>query len=248
MGVGLGDYDRSGTVDIVKTNFAGDTTTLYANLGRGFCEDRTFASGLGVNTRWLGWGAGFVDFDNDGWLDIFLANGHVYPEVDQLKSEAAYKQRKVVYRNLGTGRFADVTERLGPPAATPAAGRGAAFGDLDDDGDIDVVVNNVHAAPDLFRTESSNANRWITLRLVGTTSNRSAIGARVRVVAGDLTLVDEVRGGGSYLSQNDLRVHFGLGGYAGALRVEVRWPNGKAETFEAITTNRIVTLTEGTGK
>ena len=248
MGVGLGDYDRNGTVDIVKTNFAGDTTTLYANIGRGFCEDRTFASGLGVNTRWLGWGAGFVDFDNDGWLDIFLTNGHVYPEVDQLKSEAAYQQRKVVYRNLGTGRFVDVTERLGPPAATPAASRGAAFGDLDDDGDIDVVVNNVHAPPDVFRTESHNANRWITLKLAGTTSNRSAIGARVRVVAADLTLVDEVRGGGSYLSQNDLRVHFGLGSHAGAVRVEVRWPNGKDERFEGVATGRIVTLTEGTGQ
>ena len=248
MGVGIGDYDRSGTVDIVKTNFAGDTTTLYANLGRGFCEDRTFASGLGVNTRWLGWGAGFVDFDNDGWLDIFLANGHVYPEVNQLKTEAAYKQRKVVYRSLGTGRFVDVTERLGPPASTPTAGRGAAFGDLDNDGDIDVVVNNVNDRPDVFRTESRNANRWLTLHLVGTTSNRSAIGARVRVTAGDVTLVDEVRGGGSYLSQNDLRVHFGLGSYAGAVRVEVRWPNGKEERWAGVATGKIVTLTEGVAR
>ncbi len=248
MGVGLGDYDRNGTVDIVKTNFAGDTTTLYANLGQGFCEDRTFASGLGVNTRWLGWGAGLVDLDNDGWLDIFLANGHVYPEVNQLKTEAAYKQRKVVYRNLGTGRFVDITERLGPPASTPAAGRGAAFGDLDDDGDIDVVVNNVHDRPDIFRTESRNQHRWLTVRLVGTTSNRSAIGARVRVIAGDLTLVDEVRGGGSYLSQNDLRVHFGLGSYIGAARIEVRWPKGNEERFEGLATNTVLTLTEGTGK
>jgi hypothetical protein len=248
MGVGLGDYDRSGTIDIVKTNFAGDTTTLYANLGRGFCEDRTFASGLGVNTRWLGWGAGFVDFDNDGWPDVFLANGHVYPEVDQLKSEAAYQQRKVVYRTLGNGRFVDVTERLGAPAATPAASRGAAFGDLDDDGDVDVVVNNVHAPPDVFRTESRNQHRWLTLRLVGTTSNRSAIGARVRIVAGEVTLVDEVRGGGSYLSQNDLRVHFGLGSYSGAVRAEVRWPNGKEERFEGLAIDAIVSLTEGTGK
>ena len=185
MGVGIGDYDRNGTFDIVKTNFAGDTTTLYANLGRGFCEDRTFAAGIGLNTRWLGWGAGFVDLDNDGWLDIFLVNGHVYPEVSQLKTEAAYKQRKVVYRNLGTGRFVDVTERLGPPASTPTAGRGAAFGDLDDDGDIDIVVNNVHDTPDVFRTEDRTGHRWLTVRLVGTTSNRSAIGARVRVVAGD---------------------------------------------------------------
>ena len=248
MGVGVGDYDRNGTFDIVKTNFAGDTTTLYANLGRGFCEDRTFASGLGLNTRWLGWGAGFVDLDNDGWLDIFLANGHVYPEVNQLKTEAAYKQRKVVYRNLGTGRFVDVTERLGPPASTPMAGRGAAFGDLDNDGDIDIVINNVHDRPDVFRTESQTDHRWLTVQLVGTTSNRSAIGARVRVVAGELTLVDEVRGGGSYLSQNDLRVHFGLGGHAGAVRVEVRWPNGTEEQWDGMASNRIVALTEGGGQ
>ena len=247
MGVGVGDYDRNGTFDIVKTNFAGDTTTLYGNLGRGFCEDRTFAAGIGLNTRWLGWGAGFVDLDNDGWLDIFLANGHVYPEVSQLKTEAAYKQRKVVYRNLGNGRFADVTERLGPPASTPAASRGAAFGDIDNDGDVDVVVNNVHAPPDLFRTESRTSHRWLAVKLVGTTSNRSAIGARVRVTAGDLTLVDEVRGGGSYFSQNDLRVHFGLGDYAGTVRVEVRWPNGGEERWEGIAPNRLVELKEGGG-
>ena len=245
MGVGIGDYDRNGTFDVVKTNFAGDTTTLYANLGDGFCEDRTFASGMGLNTRWLGWGAGFVDLDNDGWLDIFLANGHVYPEVNQLKTEAAYQQRKVVYRNLGNGRFTDVTERLGPPASTPAAARGAAFGDLDNDGDVDIVVNNVHASPDVFRTENRTAHRWLTVQLTGTTSNRSAIGARVRVVAGDLTLVDEVRGGGSYFSQNDLRVHFGLGDYAGAVRVEVRWPNGNEEAWNAVATDRIVGLREG---
>ena len=248
MGVGIGDYDRNGAFDIVKTNFAGDTTTLYANLGDGFCEDRTFASGIGLNTRWLGWGAGFADFDNDGWLDIFLVNGHVYPEVSQLKTEAAYKQRKVVYRNLGTGRFVDVTERLGPPASTPMAGRGAAFGDLDDDGDVDVVVNNVHDRPDVFRTETRTGHRWLAVQLVGTTSNRSAIGARVRLTAGDLTLVDEVRGGGSYLSQNDLRVHFGLGDHAGSVQVEVRWPNGNEEQWSGVATNRIVVLTEGGGE
>ena len=145
MGVAVGDYDRNGTVDLFKTNFAGDTSTLYANGGKGFCEDRTFSAGIGLNTRWLGWGVGFVDLDNDGWLDLFLVNGHVYPEVERIKTEAGYKQRKVVYRNLGNGRFEDVSERLGPPVTTPAAGRGAAFADLDNDGDIDVVVNNVHA-------------------------------------------------------------------------------------------------------
>src|SRR4029077_14078523 len=132
------------------TNFAGDTSTLYANSGRGFCEDKTFASGIGTNTRWLGWGCAFVDFANSGWLDLFLANGHVYPEVVQLKTEAGYRQRKVVYRNLGNGRFADISERLGPPVTEPKAGRGSAFADFDNDGRMDVAIANVNDRPDLF--------------------------------------------------------------------------------------------------
>src|SRR6185503_2536417 len=166
--IGVGDYDRNGTLDIFKTNFAGDTSTLYANTGDGFCEDRTFAGGIGLNTRWLGWGVGFLDLDSDGWLDLFLVNGHVYPEVEQLKTEAGYKQRKVVYRNLRNGRFADVSEQLGPPVTIPKAGRGAAFADFDNDGDIDVVVNNVHDTPDLFRLDQTTGHHWITLKLIGT--------------------------------------------------------------------------------
>jgi hypothetical protein len=247
MGVAVGDYDRNGTMDIFKTNFAGDTSTLYGNGGDGFCEDRTFASGIGTNTRWLGWGAGFVDFDNDGWLDVFLVNGHVYPEVAQLKTEAGYKQRKVVYRNLGNGRLLDVTERLGPPATDPRAGRGAAFGDFDDDGSVDVIVNNVHEAPDLYRTVPLTGNHWLTVRLVGTRSNRSAIGARVRCLTGATRQTQEVRGGGSYASQNDLRVHFGLGATTRVDRLEVRWPNGLEEEWRDLLVDRVLTLTEGTG-
>jgi hypothetical protein len=247
MGVGIGDYDRNGTMDIFKTNFAGDTSTLYANSGRGFCEDKTFASGIGTTTRWLGWGCAFVDFANNGWLDLFLANGHVYPEVVQLKTEAGYRQRKVVYRNLQNGRFEDVTERLGAPATTPKAARGAAFGDYDDDGDVDVVINNVHDAPDLYRVESDPANHWLTVKLIGTRSNRSAIGARVRCAAGGATQVQEVRGGGSYISQNDLRVHFGLGSAARVERLEVRWPNGLEEEWRGPAVDHIVTLKEGSG-
>jgi enediyne biosynthesis protein E4 len=247
MGVAIGDYDRNGTMDIFKTNFAGDTSTLYANTGDGLCEDRTFASGIGTNTRWLGWGAGFVDLDNDGWLDVFLVNGHVYPEVSQLQTEAGYKQRKVVYRNLGSGRLEDVTDRLGPPATEPKAGRGAAFGDLDDDGSVDIVINNVHDTPDLFHTIARNQNHWLTLRLVGTRSNRSAIGARVRALAGGGWQTQEVRGGGSYASQNDLRVHFGLGDAARVERLEVRWPNGLEEEWPDLAVDRVLTFREGTG-
>jgi hypothetical protein len=247
MGIAVGDYDRNGTVDLFKTNFAGDTSTLYANDGKGFCEDRTFASGIGLNTRWLGWGVGFLDLDNDGWLDLFLVNGHVYPEVERLKTEAPYKQRKVVYRNLGTGRFEDISERLGPPVTTPAAGRGAAFADLDNDGDTDVVVNNVHAEPDLFRLDSPRDAHWLTLKLVGTRSNRSAIGARVRLVSPGGVQLQEVRGGGSYYSQNDLRVHFGLGRSASIERLEIRWPSGLEERFVDVGIDRIVIVKEGTG-
>src|SRR5438552_5573357 len=192
MGVAIGDYDRNGTMDIFKTNFAGDTSTLYANAGDGLCEDRTFAAGIGINTRWLGWGTGWIDLDNDGWLDLFLTNGHVYPEVGQLKTEAGYKQRKVVYRHLGNGRFADVTERLGAPATTPKAGRGAAFGDFDNDGQIDIAISNVNDAPDLFRLKGNPVHHWLTLKLVGVQSNRDAIGARVRALAGELQQWQEV--------------------------------------------------------
>jgi hypothetical protein len=247
MGVGIGDFDRNGWLDIVKTNFAGDTSSLYANTGTGRCEDRTFQSGLGLNTRWLGWGAGFADFDNDGWLDIFLTNGHVYPEVRQIRTEAGYEQRKVVYRNVG-GRFEDVTMRLGAPATTPKAGRGTAFGDLDDNGTVDIVVNNVNDTPDLFLTTAPGKHHWILVKLTGTASNRNAIGARVRVVTGQAAQIAEVQGGGSYLSQNDFRVHFGLGAATAVDRVEVRWPNGREEVWKAVAVDRIASFREGEGQ
>jgi hypothetical protein len=248
MGIAIGDYDRNGTMDLFKTNFAGDTSTLYSNTGGGFCEDRTFAAGIGLNTRWLGWGTGWIDLDNDGWLDLFLTNGHVYPEVSQLRTEAGYKQRKVIYRNLGNGRFADISERLGSPVTDPKAGRGSAFGDFDNDGRMDVAIANVNDVPDLFRLTGSAGHHWTTLTLVGTKSNRSAIGARVRCLAGGVTQWQEVRGGGSYISQNDLRVHFGLGAAARVDRIEVRWPNGNEEVWESLPIDSFQTLKEGAGR
>jgi hypothetical protein len=248
MGVAIGDYDGNGTMDIFKTNFAGDTSTLYANTGKGACDDRTFQSGVGRNTRWLGWGVGFVDLDLDGWLDLFLVNGHVYPEVEQLKTEMGYRQRKVVYRNLGNGRFEDVTEALGAPVTTPKAGRGAAFADLDNNGAIDIIVNNVNDTPDLFRPKAPSGRNWLVVKLLGRRSNRSAIGARVRAVVGDRVQTQEVRGGGSYYAQNDLRVHFGLADAVRVDRLDVRWPTGMEESWTNVPVNRILTLDEGTGQ
>ena len=247
MGVAIGDYDRDGRMDIFKTNFAGDTSTLYRNAGA-TCEDRTFAAGLGVNTRWLGWGTAFVDFDNDGWLDLLLANGHVYPEVRQLASEAGYEQPKVFYRNRGDGRFDDLTQRIGAPLTVPKAARGAAFGDIDNDGRIDVAIANVNDRPDLYVNDSDPSRHRIDLRLVGTTSNRDAIGARIHISAGGVDQYQEVRGGGSYLSQSDLRVHFGLGAATVVDRVDVRWPNGREERWQRLAADRLHTLTEGSAR
>jgi hypothetical protein len=247
MGVAIGDYDRNGTMDIFKTNFAGDTSTLYANTGDGLCDDRTFAAGIGGNSRWLGWGTAFVDFDNDGWLDLLLTNGHVYPEVRRIRAEAGYEQPKVVYRNLGSGRFQDVSAELGAPITTPKSGRGAAFGDYNNDGQIDVAFSNVNDRPDLFRLRGDPAHHWITVKLVGVVSNRDAIGARIRCVAAGGQQWQEVRGGGSYLSQNEFRVHFGLAGATRVDRLEVRWPNGREERWENLPADTFQTVQEGSG-
>src|SRR3989454_4344131 len=209
MGVTAGDYDRDGWLDIFKTNFSGDTSTLYRNTGKGAFDDVTYQVGMGLNTRWLGWGCGFVDVNNDGWPDIFLVNGHVYPEVEKLTTEAGYAQRKVLYRNLQNGRFEDVSEKVGSVVISPAPSRGCAFGDFDNDGDIDILINPVNAVPELLRCDSVNQNNWITIKMVGVKSNRDGIGARIRGVTDDGAQIDEVRSAGSYYSQNDLRVHFG---------------------------------------
>jgi hypothetical protein len=244
MGVSAADYDGDGTLDIVKTNFAGDTSSLYRNTGKSFFEDMTLQSGLGRNTRFLGWGAVFGDFDNDGWPDILLTNGHVYPEVAESAVEYGYRQRKVLYRNLGNGRFADVSSQGGPGILEPVPGRGCALGDFDNDGDLDLVVNCINDVPQLLRCDTTTGNRWIKLKLTGTKSNRSAIGARVYCTAGGRRLVDEVRSGGSYLSQNDFRIHFGLGS-AESADIEIRWPSGLVQKLPGLAANRIHGVTEG---
>jgi hypothetical protein len=246
MGVSTADYDGDGNLDIVKTNFAGDTSSLYRNLGNGFFEDSTFQAGLGRNTRFLGWGAMFLDYDNDTWPDILLTNGHVYPEVADTAIEYGYRQRKVLYRNLGNGRFLDVSENAGPGILEKVSGRGCATGDFDNDGDVDVVVNCVNDVPQLLRCDNATGNTWIKIKCVGTKSNRSAIGARVYCVTGQRKQMDEVRSGGSYISQNDLRVHFGLA-KAETADIEIRWPSGQVDKLPGLRANRIYTVVEGKG-
>lgn len=247
MGVTAGDYDRDGWMDIFKTNFAGDTSTLYRNTGKRAFDDVTFPAGIGLNTRWLGWGCGFLDFDNNGWLDIFLVNGHVYPEVEKLTTEAGYAQRKVLYQNLQNGRFVDVSEKAGKAITDPAPARGCAFGDYDNDGDIDILINTVNSYPELLRAESATQNNWITIQTIGVKSNRSGIGARIKCVTEDATQIDEVRSGGSYYSQNDLRVHFGLGKAKRVKMLEIRWPSGQVDQLADLPVNQIMTVKEGMG-
>jgi hypothetical protein len=246
MGVSAADYDCDGLLDIVKTNFAGDTHSLYRNLGNMTFDDQTFQSGLGKNTRFMGWGVGFLDYDNDGWADILVCNGHVYPEVGENDAEAGYRERKILYRNLGNGKFQDASMDAGPGILEKVAARGCAFGDFDNDGDIDVVVNCVNDVPQLLRCDSTLKNSWLLVKTVGTKSNRSGIGARVICSTAGHRQTDEVRSGGSYISQNDLRVHFGLGS-AEKADLEVRWPSGVVDKIAGVAANQVVTITEGQG-
>jgi enediyne biosynthesis protein E4 len=253
MGVSAADYDMDGNLDIVKTNFAGDTPSLYHNQGGATFEDATFTAGLGAHTQFLGWGCGFFDMDNDGWPDILICNGHVYPEVEQLKTEAGYAQRKLVYQSLRNGHFADVSMQVGPGISEPSTSRGAAFGDFDNDGDIDIVVNTVNDFPQLLRCDSKLGNNWIKVRTIGTKSNRSGIGACLTCVSkipGESKphhQIDEVRSGGGYFSQNDLRVHFGLGKAEKVDSLEIRWPSGQVDTLKDIKVNQVVYVKEGEG-
>jgi len=252
MGVAVGDYNRDGNIDIVKTNFAGDTDSLYANNGDGSFEDRTYIAGLGINTRLLGWGVGFFDMDNDGWLDIFVANGHVYPEVNSSKTEAPYAEHKYLYRNLRNGRFEDVTDKAGPGITANVPARGCAFGDYDNDGVLDIAVNCVNSLPQLLRCTSEWKRSWIKIKTVGVKSNRTGIGARVKVVAQTdpkspkpLVQIDEVRSGGSYYSQNDLRLHFGLDQAKSVDLIEIRWPSGEVNVLKNLQVNQLYTIQEG---
>jgi len=248
MGVGVADYDCDGWFDIFKTNFADDTSNLYRNNGDGTFSDLSFNSGVGINNNYVAWGCGFIDYDNDGWSDIIQVNGHVYPEIDKYNFGETFKNPRLVYKNLGNGRFKDVSAEMGPGINARFSSRGAAFGDYDNDGGMDILILNMNDLPSLLHNVGGNKQNWIKVKLVGTKCNRTAIGARVRVVTGKHAQMDEVHSGTSVMSQNDLRLHFGVGNIETVDLIEVKWPTTqKLERFTQVKVNQILTIREGDG-
>jgi hypothetical protein len=247
MGAHAADYDGDGWLDIIKTNFSDDTATLYHNNGDGTFTDATNEAGLGRNTQYLGWGTLFLDVDNDGRPDIFIANGHVYPEVDGKGFRTSFREPKVLYWNAGNGRFIDVSQSAGPGLAAPLNSHGVAAADFDNDGSVGILVNNSHDPPSLLKNLAQQGN-WILFKLVGTRSNRDAIGARVTLTADGRKQIQEVRSGGGYNSQSDFRLHFGLGKAATVQLLEIRWPNGAVQKLKDLAANQVMTITESTDK
>ncbi len=245
MGVGVGDFMLDGNLHIVKTHFAADTPAVYVNNGKGEFQDETLRSGLGVETRFISWGTGIEDLDNDGNPDIFWVTGGIYPEL-QKNPDEPYKTPRIIFRNLGKGRFEELIGEAGPAIDALHCSRGCAFGDFDNDGDMDVVVVNQNEPPSLLRNDVSGDNHWIKVKLKGTKSNRSAIGARVTVRYGGRIQAKEVVAQSSYLSVNDRRLHFGLG-HATAADIEIRWPLGQVERFSNVAADRLIEVTEGSG-
>jgi hypothetical protein len=248
MGVAVGDYLHTGRFSIFVTNFVDEYDTLYRNDGDYSFTDVALAAKVAQSSRpYVKWGTGFVDFDNDTWLDLFVVNGHVYPQIDAQPLGARYRQPKLLHMNLGDGNFCDAGKQAGPALTEPRASRGAAFGDLDNDGNIDVVVGDLDGPPMILHNDSSSGNHWITFELGAIKGNPLAIGARVKVVAGGAIQTDEVRSGGSYLSQNDLRLHFGLGKATKIDSIEIRWNSGKVETIKDIAADKFYSIREGEG-
>ena len=244
MGLATGDFNADGNLDLFRTHFADDTPGLYRNDGKGSFQDMTIAAQLAVENRYVCWGAGIQDFDNDGWPDIFVVTGSVYPEVEKTISTFPHRTPRYLFRNLGGTKFEELIQEAGPGLTALHCSRGCAFGDFDNDGDVDILVLNVNEPPSLLRNDVTGKNHWIKLKLRGTKSNRSAIGARVTVKYGNRRQVQELLAQSSYLSVNDPRLHFGLGD-SKSVDIEIRWPNGAIQKLANVAGDRILTLTEG---
>jgi hypothetical protein len=246
MGVAVADYDEDGFVDIAKTNFSDDAPNVYHNDGDGTFTDRVYESGIGARTQFLGWGIHFIDVDNDGWKDLLMVNGHVYPEVEHGPMNYKYRQSRLLYWNVGGGKFKDLSASAGPGITAPWVSRGSAIGDLDNDGSLEVVINNLDAPPSLLKNYGTKKN-WLLIRCVGVTANRDAIGARVYIYVGKRRISGEIQTGSSFLSQNDPRVHIGLADDTSYEHIEVQWPGGQREAFPGGKANQIITVKQGTG-
>ena len=246
MGLGIGDYNLDGSLDILKTHFADDTAILYRNDGKGNFTDMTNAAGLGVETRYLGWGAAIFDPDNDGYPDLFWVTGSVYPEVEKALPSYPYKSPRIVFRNLKNGKFEELLDQAGPGIGAVHASRGCALGDFDNDGDIDILVMNMNEPPSLLRNDVTGGHHWAKVKLIGTKSNSSAIGARVTARYGGHVQAQEVLSQSSFYSANDQRLHFGLGD-ATKVDLEIRWPNGGTEKFTGLAADHLITIREGHG-
>ena len=246
MGVSIGDYDRDGRFDLIVTNFAEQYNTIYRKNADGSFTDVSRATKTAeASMPYVGWGVKFFDYDNDSWLDLLVVNGHVYPQIEGAFPGGEYRQRKLFYRNLRNGGFADISNNIGEAMKERRASRGAAFGDYDEDGDLDVIVNDLDGPPMLLRNDGgSKAGNWISLKLVGAKSNRNAAGARVELKAGGLTQIDEIHAGDSYISHSDWRLHFGLGKAATVDEITIRWPSGKIEKLTKIAANRVMKIVE----
>jgi hypothetical protein len=246
MGIGIGDLDTDGRLDVLKTHFTEDTAALYRNLGRGGFEDVTLRSGLGVETRYVSWGAGIADFDNDGLPDLFWVTGSVYPEVERKHPAFPHKTPRVLFRNLGGGKFEELLDLAGPAIGEAHASRGLAFGDFDNDGDVDILIMNINEPPSLLRNDVSGGGHWLKVKLVGTRSNVNAIGAVVTAIYGGRRQAQAVLAASGYLSSSDRRLHFGLGS-ATVADLEIGWPSGARETLKGVAADQLVTVKEGAG-
>ena len=246
MGVGVGDYRLDGTLGILKTHFADDYNVLYENNGKAEFTDVTLKAGLGVETRYVGWGAGIVDLDNDGLPDLFMTAGNVYAELEKKLLVYPYRNPRLLFRNLGGGRFEELLEEGGPAISALHCSRGCAFGDFDNDGDLDILIMNMNEPPSLLRNDTLGKNHWLKIQLEATTSSRSAIGSRVTARYAGRMQVQEVMSQSSFLSVNDKRLHFGLGA-AETAEIEVRWPDGKRQTFPGVPAGRLTLIREGKG-